>query len=54
MTYLTYPEHYRDGENRGLCPWSGTVRENENVPCPNGCAGAKEHYANDGHKECAE
>lgn len=49
------PIHYRDddpnhGRSGGLCPWSGTV----GLICPFGCAGAREHYANDGHPECEE
>lgn len=47
----TYPTHYRD-EDGPLCDWSGQRRA-PGQPCPLGCAGANEHYANDGHEECA-
>lgn len=49
----TYPTHYLDGENRGVCPCSGTPRT-DNQPCSRGCGGATEHYTNDGHPECEE
>lgn len=51
------PVHYRDDgyaagdKQRGLCPHSGTG--NMAHGCPNGCEGAREHYANDGHPRCA-
>jgi hypothetical protein len=47
----TFPTHYRD-EDGPLCDWSGRLRKADQ-PCPLGCAGANEHYANDGHEECA-
>lgn len=51
-TFGTFPTHYRD-EDGPLCDWSGRLR-GEGQPCPRGCAGANEHYANDGHEECAD
>lgn len=48
----TYPIHHLDGENRGVCPHSGSLRETDSTPCPRGCDGARHHYANDGHADC--
>lgn len=49
------PFHYLDedlnGQSRGTCPHSGGSR-NSLGGCPRGCAGATEHYANDGHRAC--
>jgi hypothetical protein len=46
-----WPYHYRD--NGEWCGWSN-VQHRGTGACPNGCAGSLEHYANDGHDECAE
>jgi hypothetical protein len=50
------PIHYLDdagGQQRGECPHSGGSR-NSLGGCPRGCAGATQHYANDGHAGCAD
>lgn len=47
----TFPYHYRDNDGP-VCSWSGSQRLDDDV-CPNGCSGSKNHYANDGHPECA-
>jgi hypothetical protein len=46
----TFPVHFRDGDGP-KCEWSGSPCQ-PGQTCPNGCAGSKEHYANDGHPEC--
>lgn len=49
------PTHHldedHDGRQRGVCPHSGGGRT-ETGGCPRGCAGAAEHYSNDGHRAC--
>jgi hypothetical protein len=49
------PTHHldedHDGRQRGICPHSGGVRT-DTGGCPRGCAGATEHYSNDGHRDC--
>ncbi|MDO2396040.1 hypothetical protein QRB38_19900 [Mycobacterium avium subsp. hominissuis] len=49
------PTHHlddgQDGAQRGICPHSGASRTNTGG-CPRGCAGATEHYSNDGHQAC--
>lgn len=55
-TDTALPYHYLDedrGQQRGPCPHSGGIR-NSLGGCPRGCSGATEHYANDGHRGCAE
>lgn len=42
-----------DGRQRGACPHSGGSR-NSLGGCPRGCAGATEHYSNDGHRACED
>ena len=46
---VALPIHYRD--NGELCDYSGTIHANG---CPRGCDGARYHYTNDGHPQCAE
>lgn len=48
--WLTLPFHYRDSGEP--CDYSG--HKAVDGICPNGCDGARYHYANDGHPECAE
>lgn len=61
-----YPDYYPDdalpvhhlddgprGEQRGVCTYSGQART-DTGGCPRGCEGATEHYANDGHRACAD
>ena len=50
----TFPIHYLDGENKGECRFSGSPRTDDSQSCPNGCSGARYHYANDGHPECED
>lgn len=49
------PTHHLDGDHagrqRGICPHSGGGRT-ATGGCPRGCAGATEHYSNDGHRDC--
>ena len=49
------PIHHLDedhsGRQRGVCPHSGGGRT-DSGGCPRGCAGAAEHYSNDGHRGC--
>lgn len=56
---FSLPVHYRDDDYPGvsgrpqlglICDYSGTGDMQQG--CPRGCAGAREHYANDGHLEC--
>lgn len=42
-----------DGRQRGVCPHSGGSRT-ASGGCPRGCAGATEHYSNDGHQACQD
>ncbi|MFZ2241437.1 MAG: hypothetical protein WAV90_18130 [Gordonia amarae] len=41
-----------DGRQRGVCPHSGTG--SMAAGCPRGCDGARHHYSNDGHRNCAD
>jgi len=49
------PIHHLDDDigcrQRGVCPHSGSTRT-AGGGCPRGCAGATEHYSNDGHRAC--
>ncbi|WP_454793785.1 hypothetical protein [Mycolicibacterium lutetiense] len=50
------PIHHLDddgGHQRGQCPQSGQSRTSTGG-CPRGCDGARYHYTNDGHRQCAE
>ena len=50
------PIHHLDddrGQQRGQCPHSGQART-DTGGCPRGCDGARYHYSNDGHRDCAE
>ena len=54
---LVLPVHYRDdnpatGQLGQLCDHAGTG--DMAAGCPRGCAGARSHYANDGHPGCAD
>lgn len=48
----TFPYHYRDNDGP-VCTWSGSARLGDDA-CPNGCAGSRSHYANDGHPQCED
>lgn len=51
-THTICPTHYTDAGR--VCVWSGADTDwREGSTCPNGCSGARSHYTNDGHPQCA-